>query len=81
MSNGTFFVVTDLPPENLPQMKFVISSNFSYDNFDFKSRHPTEKNIRYISTAEAARRWTLGVWGISGNTVRTCRCSGNTADA
>ncbi|KZV88453.1 hypothetical protein EXIGLDRAFT_696691 [Exidia glandulosa HHB12029] len=70
MSNGTFFVVRDLSPEELPEKKFVLSrSNFSYDNYyDFKAREPTDEDLQYITPAEAARRWEYGAWGISGNT-------------
>ncbi|EJD40540.1 hypothetical protein AURDEDRAFT_186946 [Auricularia subglabra TFB-10046 SS5] len=66
MSNGTFFVVTD-EPDAVPPLKYLISSNFSYENPDWSTRDPTEQDMRFISPAEAYQRWKLGVWKISGN--------------
>lgn len=64
MSNGTFLVVSDLPSDELPERQLVISS---HDNFGVNTHLPTERNIQYITSAEAARRWPSGVWAIQGN--------------
>ncbi len=70
--NGTVYLVSD-EPETFPDRKFMISSGviIDEDNPELKAaRVPSDKDMRFISTAEARKLFGTGANRIQGVTVR-----------
>ena len=79
MSNGTFYVVSDEPRSEFPELLYIISVAIPALNTpeNIQARLPTDQEMDFIGTKDALRRWgpqRLGdknrIWPITGNTVR-----------
>ena len=78
MSNGTFFVVTDKPRSEFPELFYILSVPIPALNTpeNIQARIPTDQEMDFISPKEALRRWgplrpgeKNRIWSIGGNTV------------
>lgn len=78
MSNGTFFVVSDKPRSEYPELFHILSVPIPALNTpeNIQARIPTEQEMDFIGTKEALRRWgplrpgeKNRIWSIAGNTV------------
>jgi len=78
MSNGTFYVVSDKPRSEFPELLYILSVPIPALNTpeNIQARLPTDQEMDFISTEDARWRWGpvgLGeknrIWPISGNTV------------
>lgn len=78
ISNGTFFVVSDKPRSEFPELRFILSVAIPALNTpeNIQARIPTDKQMDFISPKEAHRRWgpirsseKNRIWPITGNTV------------
>jgi hypothetical protein len=78
MSNGTFFVVSEKPRSEFPELVYILSYSIPALNTpeNIQARIPTEEEMDFISTKEARRRWgplrsgeNNRIWSITGNTV------------
>ena len=79
MSNGTFFVVSDKPRSEFPELLYILSVPIPALNTpeNIQARLPTELEMDFIGTADARWRWgpvSFGqknrIWPIAGSTVR-----------
>ena len=84
MSNGTFFVITDKPRSEFPELSYVLSVPIPALNTpeNIQARLPTEREMDFIAPHEALRRWgplrpgeKNRIWSIGGNTVCGLRYS------
>jgi hypothetical protein len=82
MSNGTFYVVTDKPRSEFPELHYILSVPIPALNTpeNIQARLPTDQEMDFITPQEALRRWgplrrgeKNRIWSIPGNTVRI-RC-------
>lgn len=78
MSNGTFYVVSDKPRSEFPELVYILSFPIPALNTpeNIQARIPTEQEMDFIGTREAFRRWgplrpgeKNRVWSVTGNTV------------
>ena len=78
MSNGTFFVVSDKPRSEFPELLYILSvpipASTSLENI--QARLPTDQQMDFIDTKDAQWRWGAvrlseknRIWSITGNTV------------
>ena len=78
MSNGTLYVVTS-EPTSFPHIRLITSTGLAAENTpeNIAAREPTERDLDFITPAEAQRRWGRDpaqaernrVWSVGGNTV------------
>lgn len=78
MSNGTFYVVSDKPRSEFPELLYILSVPIPALNTpeNIQARLPTDQEMSFISTKDAEWRWGAvkpgdknRVWPITGNTV------------
>ena len=78
MSNGTFYVVSDKPRSEFPELLYILSVPIPALNTpeNIQARLPTEQEMDFIGVDDALLRWGpvhLGeknrIWPITGNTV------------
>lgn len=78
MSNGTFYVVSDKPRSEFPELVYILSVPIPALNTpeNIQARIPTDREMDFIGTQEALRRWgplrpgeKNRVWSVAGNTV------------
>ena len=79
MSNGTFYVVSDKPRSDFPELLYILSVAIPAINTpeNIQARLPTDQEMDFIGTKDAQRRWgpqkpgdNNRIWPITGNTVR-----------
>lgn len=77
MANGTFFVVSDKPRSEFPELSYILSVAIPALNTpeNIQARVPTDREMDFISTQEARARWgplrsgeKNRIWSITGNT-------------
>lgn len=78
MSGGTFYVVSDKPRSEFPELLYILSVPIPALNTpeNIQARLPTDQEMDFISTREAQRRWgptrpgeTNRIQSVVGNTV------------
>ena len=79
MSSGTFYVVSDKPRSEFPELLYILSVPIpALDTPEnIRARLPTNEQMDFISAKDAQRRWgpvkpgeRNRIWTITGNTVR-----------
>ena len=79
MSNGTFYVVSDKPRSDFPELLYVLSVPIPALNSpeNIQARLPTDQQMDFIGISDAERRWGSArpgeknrIWPMTGNTVR-----------
>ncbi|KAF9653910.1 hypothetical protein BDM02DRAFT_3107056 [Thelephora ganbajun] len=77
MSNGTFYVVSDKPRSEFPELLYILSVAIPALNTpeNIQARLPTEQQMDFIGTKNALRRWgpvrpgeKNRIWSITGST-------------
>lgn len=77
MSNGTFYVVSDKPRSEFPELFYILSVPIPALNTpeNIQARIPTDQEMDFIGTKEALERWgplrpgeKNRIWSIAGNT-------------
>ena len=78
MSNGTFYVVSDKPRSEFPELLYILSVAIRAENTpeNIEARLPTDQEMAFITTKDAQWRWGRTrpsqknrIWTIAGNTV------------
>jgi len=78
MSNGTFYVVSEKPRSEFPELAYILSVAIPALNTpeNIQARVPTDEQMDFISTKDALRRWgpvkpgqKNRIWLITGSTV------------
>ena len=78
MSNGTFYVVSDKPRSEFPELLYILSVAIPAENTpeNIEARLPTDQEMAFITTKDARWRWGRTkpsqknrIWTIAGNTV------------
>lgn len=78
MSNGTFYVVSDKPRSEFPELVYILSVPIPALNTpeNIQARVPTDEQMDFIGAKDALRRWgpvkpgeKNRIWPITGSTV------------